>query len=358
MSSSSQSILIVGAGIVGLCSAVVLQSRGHRVRLMARDKPEATASGVAAGMIAPALEAMNEADPAVSFARLTRAQQNWFGLQQAWPERVRARLPVWSATPSYYLWRSDDSEGRARLALTGAHLTEADAATRAHFGIDDRLEAVHVAGDWSVPSVWLMAELAAHFARLGGQYIRGEADAVESGRVHLRDGGWLMADHVIIAAGQAGHSLRAMVPSLAHLSPIKGHMLDLPERIARGVLRAASGYLAMQVQGAKFGATMEAGRDDSGIDPLAVADLKARAQALFPGLDLHHAVARTGVRAATPDGWPLIGRDPSSGVWLATGMRRNGYVFAPMAAQALLDMIEGRETVGCEACRPGRFSEY
>jgi glycine oxidase len=107
-------------------------------------------------------------------------------------------------------------------------------------------------------------------------------------------------------------------------------------------LRGAGGYWARYDGYAKFGATMEAGRDDVETDAGTVADLKARAARLAPEANLDAAVARAGVRAATPDGWPLIGRDAASGVLIASGMRRNGYVFAPLAARIVLDLIEGR----------------
>ena len=61
------------------------------------------------------------------------------------------------------------------------------------------------------------------------------------------------------------------------------------------------------------------------------------------------------IRAATPDGWPLIGRDPASGVLVATGMRRNGYIFAPFAAKIILALIEGRPSPDEGLYRPDRF---
>ena len=57
---SPQSLIIVGGGIVGLCVAVAAQAKGHTVTVVVRDDAGDTASGVAAGMIAPALEALGE----------------------------------------------------------------------------------------------------------------------------------------------------------------------------------------------------------------------------------------------------------------------------------------------------------
>ena len=51
----SQSVIIIGGGIVGLTTAVVLQAHGHTVTVVARDAGHETASAVAAGMVAGAI---------------------------------------------------------------------------------------------------------------------------------------------------------------------------------------------------------------------------------------------------------------------------------------------------------------
>jgi len=350
---SPQSVIIIGGGIAGLTCATVLQARGHRVTLIYREPMKVTASGVAAGMIAPALEAMNDPVPADSFRRLTEAQRLWWTLDEYWPERMRRALPVFAGQPSFFLWRAQHADAFARLQATGADLIEADAAMRHQSGLPEDMEAVRVSGDWSLPGTWWMAALADHFAALGGHMTCDEVTGIEARRVRVRDGGWLAGDAIVVAAGIGARGLGSMVPSLGALTPIKGHVLDLPAQGRTGVWRTATGYLAAFQGYAKFGASMEAGRDDTHIDPSVVADLKGRAAELFPGLDLLGAEARAGVRASTPDGWPLIGRDAASGVLVAAGMRRNGYVFAPLAAKILLDMIEGREAG--DLYRPDRF---
>lgn len=327
MSSSSHSILILGGGIVGLTCAAVLQGRGHAVTLIHRDAAEATASGVAAGMIAPALEAMNEADPATAFQRLKAAQRAWGELAAYWPETVRDALAGSLSQTSDY---RGTPETLARLYATGARIE----------AVADNQVRVH--GDGLVESRTILSALHQHVQALGGVIETANIRHVTRHTAVTDDGRTFQADAVIIAAGMASRDLQADVPSLACLTPIKGHLLEVPDAAGQRVLRAASGYWAYYDGYAKFGATMEAGRDDTVIDPALVADLKARADSLSSGHDLAKATARAGVRAATPDGWPLIGRDAVSGVLVATGMRRNGYIFAPLAAQILLDLIEGR----------------
>ena len=56
------SIAIVGAGIVGLSCALELADRGVRVTLFEKQWPPRGASWAAAGMLAPAFEAVGVAD--------------------------------------------------------------------------------------------------------------------------------------------------------------------------------------------------------------------------------------------------------------------------------------------------------
>ncbi len=50
------SVIVVGAGVFGLATGLALAEAGMKVRLMAATPPDLTASGVAAGMLAPAFE--------------------------------------------------------------------------------------------------------------------------------------------------------------------------------------------------------------------------------------------------------------------------------------------------------------
>jgi glycine oxidase len=100
---------------------------------------------------------------------------------------------------------------------------------------------------------------------------------------------------------------------------------------------------------------MEFGVDDLLVDPAVVVGLKGRAHEIMPALDLASARARTGIRAASPDGWPMIGRDFASGVYVATAMRRNGYIFAPLAARMIMDLLAGETPQELRAYNPDRF---
>ncbi len=353
-----QSLIVVGGGIAGLCMAVAALARGHAVTLVTRESGQATASGVAAGMIAPALEALGEIEPEVAYGRLKQAQQAWHGLFDAWPQDVREALDRARQTQNRYVWPQSDNSSdltTPRLKAMGVAfeaLTDAEEA-----GVAADCDGVMVAGDGLVDAAHILRALTEAFHAKGGIWRQESVASVKAGSITVTGGDILAADHVVIAAGFGARAFAAGVPSLAHLAPIKGHVLDLPAAAGQGprITRSPWGYLAEYGSHAKFGASMQFGRDDLDIESDVVLDLKQRATAMLPGLDVANAVPRVGIRASTSDGWPLIGRDPS-GVFVAVGMRRNGYVFAPYAAQVVLALIAGEALpAGAESYNPSRL---
>ena len=159
------------------------------------------------------------------------------------------------------------------------------------------------------------------------------------GQARLGDGSTVVADLLVIATG-ASTSLARLAPELADLTPIKGHILEFEGvKVGPEVVRFAGGYLCPTPTGCLVGATMEPGRSDTTLDPGQVAALRSRAALYAPVLADAPMIARAGVRAATPDGLPLVGRSRAPGVWLAVGARRNGWLLAPQVARSLTRAI-------------------
>jgi len=352
------SLIVIGAGITGLCIAAVAQARGLKVTVVARERGDATASGVAAGMIAPALEALTEPEPDAAYARLKTAEREWQDLAAAWGEPlatliVRARQDG----DSRYVWPQSDNASditTPRLHAMGVGfraLTDEELAP-----VASDCDGVRVEGDWLVAAGAVLSLLEARIVDGGGRMVAGTAVQVAAGSVRLDDGTVLTADHVAVAAGFDAAAFAADIPVLKHLSPIKGHLLDLKGEGTPGVIRSPLGYLARTEESARFGATMQFGDASAGIEPAVVEGLKTRAKQIMPDLDLSDAVPLAGVRASTPDGWPMIGRDMVSGVLVAVGLRRNGYIFAPLAARIVTALILG-DPVPDDAVfyRPERF---
>ncbi len=354
----SPSLIVIGAGITGLCIAAVACSRGVDVTVIARAKGRDTASGIAAGMVAPALEALTEHEPDVAYARLSAAERAWEAQAEAWGEPLNALISEARArADSRYVWPQSDNASDITtprlhaMAVAFRALTDEELAP-----VASDCDGVRVEGDWLVSAEAVLDALEARIIGRGGRLADGSVTAVTATSVTLDDGTVLTADHVVVAAGYGAAALAAQVPVLKSLSPIKGHLLDLKGQGTNGVLRSPLGYLADYDDTARFGATMQFGETGTAVDTAAVEDLMTRARQILPDLDLSDAQPRVGVRASTPDGWPMIGRDPASGVLLAVGVRRNGYIFAPLAAHIVTAVILG-EALPDDAVlyRPERF---
>jgi glycine oxidase len=207
-------------------------------------------------------------------------------------------------------------------------------------------EAVLVREDWRIQPTDALAALRAAAQAAGVRLV----DEPAAG---LGDADWL-----VVATG-ADPSLVKLAPELALLTPIKGHILRFAGVDAGRVsVRGQGAYAVAAAQGLAVGATMEAGVADPAPDPSRAKPLHAAGARLFPILSDITPEVLAGVRAATPDGLPLVGRSTAPKVILATGARRNGWLLAPLVASAVAACVLGRDP-GALAARldPARFSK-
>lgn len=337
--SRGASVIVAGAGALGLSTALALAEAGCTVSVCDPAR-EGGASAVAAGMLAPVFEAALDAEAAGDLDLLLAARNLWPGLaartgvaidrsgtaavgSQAWLAEVRARL--------------------MRVGQRGADLPRAMLDDLAP-GIAPGLDAVLLREDWRLEPRPALEALRTAAVAAGVTFsnatVRGRGDA----------------DWLVVATG-ASQGLVDLAPELAVLSPIKGQILRYASlRGGRMSLRAEGAYATPGPEGLAIGATMEPGFSDTKIDPLALEPLIQAAARLFPGLAGATFAAAAGVRAATPDGLPMVGCSVTPGVILAVGARRNGWLLAPLVAQTVAACAMGRDS-GPYAARldPGRF---
>jgi glycine oxidase len=335
-------VVVAGAGAIGSVCALALARRGARVVVADAAEPGDNASGVAAGMLAPASEALLDPKSVGHFPLLRDARDAWTRL-----------LPDLAQTldRSGAILKPVDTEAvLAQALMAGVPLERIDdaEARRRSPGLGAAGPFLFTAEDWRLEPRAMLDALRRGLLEAGGQTVRAEAENLEAGRVRLGSGSALDADVLIRATGPGG----------GDLAPIKGQILRF---VGAGptlgpVLRGEGVYLAPSASGAVAGATMEEGRADRDIDPEAVARLRAAAVRLFPALAEAEVQAMAGVRAATPDGLPLVGAGETEGVLVARGARRNGWLLAPMIAEILLDRLTGRPaSAAARAFDPARF---
>jgi len=129
--------------------------------------------------------------------------------------------------------------------------------------------------------------------------------------------------------------------------PVKGQMLCLvmPKRdLIRHVIRSPQAYLIPRSDGRLLvGATVEEAGFDKRTDPTTIQRLHRAAVALVPQLANAKILEDwAGLRPGTPDRLPILGATSLPGYFVATGHFRDGILLAPITAEVMAAVIEGR----------------
>jgi glycine oxidase len=329
-------VIVIGAGVLGLCTAAELGERGHAVTVIDPGGPNASA--VAAGMLAPALESLLENLQPERAALLKRARDLWPALA----ETHGVKLYRDGAD-----WRGPDAA--AALEHLGALGFEAQPAEGG----------LTTSDDWRIdvgPALTALAR-APGVSVVRGRVVRLAGEG-RRWRVEAGDGRVWFSPTVVLATG-AEPAIEGLPDPVAAIvggiQPIRGQLTAVGTTAPPRVVRAAHVYVAPGEGGVVIGATMEPGRRD--LEP----DAAESARQVEAGLALLGAAGeagavRVGIRGATSDGLPLAGPSGEPGLHLALAPRRNGWLVGPLVGQVVADGIEGRAPVAdAAALDPLRF---
>jgi glycine oxidase len=335
-------VVIVGAGVVGLCCAVRLAKSGARVTLVEAESADIEvwgtgASAAAAGMLAPLSHAATPHD-ALAFQSLDLWHAGQAGAE--WADGVRFGGGV--------LLAENAIKAEGILACARRHGRRAEflgaGSFRRRCGFEAKPEFAVFTEDEAVADPIRVLTGLYMQARLLGVTLAYGRDVFEASPNLVRtfEGDAFEADAVVLAPGAwASDALKQAAPALAWVSPAKGQLLPvaLPAGFDANV-RASDFYLARRLGDAVLGASFEPGAFDRRVDP-AQAESLARAAAKRLGVALQPAgKAWTGIRPMSPDGWPLIG-DGGAGVLIAAGHSRNGWLLAPLTAEIVTAYVFG-----------------
>jgi glycine oxidase len=351
---ASARVVVAGAGALGASIALVLARAGARVVLADPAAPGANASGVAAGMLAPAFEARPE-----QYAILRGARDAWpaFAESLSGDFGFRRSGAVWIDLPGVEP-RLEALMGALATAGVAYELLDRRALEAAAPGLTSAADAgLFTPEDWRLEPRAALAALRRASLAAGVEIVAQAVAGFAPGLATFADGRAEPADALVLATGAAPGDL---APETRLLSPIKGHILQFAETRAdddRPMIRTARGYASAARDGLRVGATMEPGRADSRVDPEAAAPLGQLAVDLFPALEGARFLVQAGVRATAPDEWPLVGPSAAPAVWLATGARRNGWLLAPLVAQMTAAYLAGGDPGPYAAAfHPNRFA--
>jgi D-amino-acid dehydrogenase len=177
---------------------------------------------------------------------------------------------------------------------------------------------------------------------LGGGRVRG---------VRLARGEVIEADAVVVALGSYSPRLLAPLGIRLPVFPLKGYSITLPLRDAAAEAPTVSltdeaSKIVISRLGKRLRAagTAELTGYDLSINRVRCAAIVQRIQRLFPGLAIAGEVETwAGLRPATPSNLPIVGRARYENLFLNTGHGTLGWTLACGSAQALADLLSGRD---------------
>ena len=327
--------LILGDGIIGLASAIAIARAGGTCRILGRTVPGA-ASAASAGLLAPSI---GVADPAVRSFMVTSRNRypNWIHwlAGRTGIEVTLNRLGIIEIEPT---WGPGDARSHnadhlnvEKLRALEPSLVSSGATLHPEDGYVDNvrlLEALReaVRCEWSIEVVEGRAAL-----------VRPSADECI---VTTEDGRTQRGRTVVIAAG-AWTALIAGLPRPIPVEPVRGQMLQLRGCPLTHAVSLSDAYLVPRGNSTLVGSTLERVGFDVTTTPSALGHLKQAASAALPGLaraEVQNSWA--GLRPMSPDGLPLIGRDPDfASLIYACGHSKNGILLAPLTAECTAALV-------------------
>lgn len=395
---NDKTIMIIGAGVVGLSAAIAAQARGLQVTVIDREGPAAGASAGNAGAFA-----FTDILPLASPGILRKAPK-WlldplgplsvppaYALQIApwmfrfWracaPDRVAHSTVAQTAlmdlskaelegflgeTGTLSMLRKDgnlqvyESEAELRASMPGWKAREAhgiefrhlDAAGMAELqpGLSPRFtHGTFTPGWYSIadPKLYTLA-LADHFTSRGGRIERGDVSALKpaEGRVELSlaDGRRLTAARVVVSAGAFSHRIARTIGDSIPLETERGYNTTLPADafdLRMQITFGGHGFVVTRLStGIRVGGAVELGGLSLPPNYRRSEAMLTRAKSFLPGLRTEGGVQWMGFRPSLPDSLPVIGQaTATSRVLYAFGHGHLGLTQSAGTARLVADLL-------------------
>ena len=406
--------IIVGGGVIGLCSAYYALKRGLHVTIVERGGDNCSLGNAgmivpshfiplaAPGMIAKGLRMMlNPESPFFIRPRLDFGLMKWGWLfyRHSTERHVAASaellrdLNLESRRLFAELTEEEDfglvQRGLLMLCKTAKGLhEEAEVAEAAHrIGLKaDVLDAtataaldpditmdvagsVHFPQDCHLSPARFVASIKKRVLALGGVIEHGvDIDNIETknGRVTAVSGGGrrFEGENFVVAGGSWSADLLKTVGLKMPLQAGKGYSLTLPSppELPRLCSIFAEAKVAITPMGGslRFGGTMEVGGLDLTVNPARVHGIVKSVHAYFPKFsesDFAQVKPWAGLRPVSPDGIPYLGKVAHlPNLVAATGHAMMGLSLAPVSGRLVADLLSGDTPFRpIDAMAPGRF---
>jgi glycine oxidase len=371
-------VVVAGGGVIGTAIAWRAAAAGLDVVLVDPEAGDA-ASLVAAGMLAPASEALFGEG---ALLRLNLLAVRRFGsfaaeLEEAAGRQVGLRSEGTLAVaydPGDYAALARLTAFRRSAGLDAEELEGRACRALEPFLAPDVHGGVLFGGDWSVDNRRYAAALgeAARSAKVRSVRDRVAEVRIRGGQargVRLAGGGDIDAARVVVAAGCWSGAIGGLPDAVATvIRPVKGQLLRLRHpagvppvlsHTIRAIVRGTDVYLVPRADGELVvGATQEERGPDQTVTAGAVHDLLHDAMSVLPVTsELILAETCAGLRPGTPDNGPVVGWCGPDGLLLATGHYRNGILMSPVTADAAVALLAGQAPAPeWEPFTPQRFT--
>jgi len=411
----TKNVVVIGAGIIGLCTALHVRQSGHRVTVVTRDQVGDGASAVNAGAIATA-----EILPMTGAATLMNAPKWLFdplgplhvrlrqlpsmtpwGLQflkTAKPSRRAAaidalsRLMAPAAADHQTLLRehgltellqqngglfvyksaqarASDSAAWAARQARGiiAHEVDREEIQTREPAMGDAAHCGYFVPGWShyrdpQELVISIAEIArkAGVVIEQGRVISIDRQDDKPSRIELDDGRAISFDDLVIAAGAWSGELSANLGDKCPLQSQRGYNTTLPRPgvdLNTFVTFSEDHFVASPMaMGLRIGGAVEFGGLDAEPNFERSRALLKLAGKYLPGLDTTGGTYGDGHRPSTPDDVPVIGRSPNhSNVYYGFGHGHLGLTYGPTTGRLIAEMIDGKPSIDLVPYRIDRF---
>ncbi len=342
----SSDVLIIGAGVSGLLSALCLSRAGLRVTLVERGPVAGESTWAGAGILSP----LPPWDYGPEVNALSERGRN------LWPEWIAYLLEHSPVDPEYL------TSGMLVLGL--ADMAAASDWCEAHGWFREEPPAALSGFMTDVDdTIWLpgvaqvrnprLGQALMHACQAAGVGILRDTPAQTLGirenrvaGIHTPDG-LLTADSYVVSAGAWSRELLGEQALGLDIQPVRGQILLFKGTpgIVPSIIFKGGRYLVPRKDGRVLvGSTLEYAGFDKSVTEEAKEALSAFALETAPGLASAEVVGHwAGLRPGSPGNIPSVDRHPVlDNLYLNSGQFRYGVTMAPACAELLRDLILGR----------------
>lgn len=365
--------VIIGGGIIGLSIAFELAKRGHQPTILEKGVCGGQATGAAAGMLAPFSEIHEDND---DFFQLCHASLKAY---PTWQEEVRQLAKQdfeYNTHGSLHVVFHEADE----LALESRQKWQQDQGVRSEIIRGDalfRLEpeltqtavaAMYYPDEHHVYTPDFVCGLKEACLALGVQIIEdvGEIELTEI----TRNGVLLKSNHhepisasqCILSTGAWTGQYEEKLGVRLPIYPIRGQICAYPQadRHVNHIIFSSQGYVVSKAIGKIVcGASEDIAGFDTSVTDKGINRLLKWSRKLYPFMNDWEPILKwAGLRPATQDGYPLIGRlDHYPQIIIASGHYRNGILLSPITAKIVADLYENKAlTLNIARFNPTRFN--